>query len=59
MVKTAVIMAAGMGTRFGKYTETIPKGFIECGDLSMVERRIRTLIACGKVRSPQGYLPAD
>ena len=47
MVKTAVIMAAGMGTRFGKYTETIPKGFIECGDLSMVERSIRTLIACG------------
>lgn len=47
MLKTAVIMAAGMGTRFGKYTETIPKGFIECGNISMVERSIRTLIACG------------
>lgn len=47
MMTTAVIMAAGMGTRFGKYTETIPKGFIECGDISMVERSIRTLIDCG------------
>lgn len=47
MVKTAVIMAAGMGTRFGQYTEKIPKGFIECGGISMVERSIRTLIACG------------
>jgi len=47
MIHTAVIMAAGMGTRFGKYTESIPKGFVECGDLSMVERSIRTLIDCG------------
>ena len=47
MVKTAVIMAAGMGTRFGQYTEKIPKGFVECGGISMVERSIRTLIACG------------
>lgn len=47
MIKTAVIMAAGMGTRFGKYTESIPKGFVECGDISMVERSIRTLIDCG------------
>ena len=27
-IKTAVIMAAGMGTRFGHYTDMIPKGFI-------------------------------
>ncbi len=40
-------MAAGMGTRFGQYTEKIPKGFVECGGLSMVERSIRTLIDCG------------
>ena len=50
MVKTAVIMAAGMGTRFGQYTEKIPKGFVECGGLSMVERSIRTLIDCGVER---------
>ena len=40
-------MAAGLGTRFGKMTETVPKGFVECGGISMVERSIQTLIACG------------
>jgi len=47
MVKTAVIMAAGLGTRFGKYTELIPKGFVEYKNKSMVLRSIDTLIACG------------
>lgn len=47
MVKTAVIMAAGLGRRFGKMTETMPKGFIEVGGQSMVIRSIETLIACG------------
>lgn len=40
-------MAAGLGSRFGQYTERIPKGFIECGGVSMIERSIRTLIDCG------------
>ena len=43
-------MAAGLGTRFGKYTEKIPKGFIHCGEMSMVERSIKTLIDCGITR---------
>ena len=47
MVTTAVIMAAGLGSRFGKMTETMPKGFIEVGGKSMVLRSIETLIACG------------
>lgn len=47
MVKTAVIMAAGLGTRFGKYTELIPKGFVEYKSKSMVLRSIDTLIECG------------
>lgn len=47
MIKTAVIMAAGLGSRFGQYTECIPKGFIECGGISMIERSLRTLIDCG------------
>lgn len=47
MVNTAVIMAAGLGSRFGQYTERIPKGFIPCGELSMIERSIKTLIDCG------------
>ena len=40
-------MAAGLGSRFGKMTETMPKGFIEVGGQSMVVRSIETLIACG------------
>lgn len=40
-------MAAGLGTRFGKMTETMPKGFVECGGQSMVVRSIETLISCG------------
>ena len=47
MVTTAVIMAAGLGSRFGKMTETIPKGFIEVGGQAMVIRSIETLISCG------------
>jgi 2-aminoethylphosphonate-pyruvate transaminase len=47
MVTTAVIIAAGLGTRFGKMTETMPKGFIEAGGQSMVIRSIETLISCG------------
>lgn len=47
MVTTAVIMAAGLGSRFGKMTERMPKGFIEVGGQSMVIRSIETLIACG------------
>ena len=50
MYKTAVIMAAGIGSRFGKYTERIPKGFIECGGISMIERSIKTLVDCGITR---------
>lgn len=47
MVKTAVIMAAGMGTRFGHRTELIPKGFVPAGGIPMIERSIATLKACG------------
>ena len=47
MIKTAVIMAAGMGTRFGDQTKLIPKGFIPYKDKPMVVRSVETLIACG------------
>lgn len=40
-------MAAGLGSRFGQYTERIPKGFIECGGVTMIKRSIKTLIDCG------------
>ena len=42
-----MIMAAGMGTRFGQMTEKIPKGFIPYNGIPMVVRSIRTLIDCG------------
>ena len=47
MVKTAVIMAAGLGTRFGEQTELKPKGFIPFKGIPMVERSIQTLLDCG------------
>jgi 2-aminoethylphosphonate-pyruvate transaminase len=58
MIKTAVIMAAGMGTRFGSMTEERPKGFIEAGGKAMVVRSIETLISCGieRIIIGTGYL---
>lgn len=50
MVRTAVIMAAGLGSRFGKMTESMPKGFIEVGGTAMVVRSIETLLSCGITR---------
>lgn len=47
MVKTAVILAAGLGTRFGKMTELMPKGFVEFKGEAMVLRSIETLLSCG------------
>ena len=47
MIRTAVIMAAGMGTRFGKYTELVPKGFVKVNGIPMVIQSIETLISCG------------
>lgn len=50
MIHTAVILAAGLGTRFGKRTEKIPKGFIPAGGKPMVIRSIETLLSCGITR---------
>lgn len=46
-VTTAVIMAAGLGTRFGQMTNKIPKGFVPFKGEPMVVHSIRTLIDCG------------
>lgn len=57
MVNTAVIMAAGLGTRFGQQTELKPKGFIPFKGTPMVERSIKTLVECGvdKIIIGTGY----
>ena len=56
-VRSAVIMAAGMGTRFGHLTDFIPKGFIPYKGKPMVIRSIETLIECGieKIIIGTGY----
>lgn len=57
MITTAVIMAAGLGTRFGEQTERKPKGFIPFKGIPMIERSIQTLIDCGikKIIVGTGY----
>ncbi|MEP3387280.1 MAG: phosphocholine cytidylyltransferase family protein [Reichenbachiella sp.] len=42
-IKTAVILAAGRGTRLGDRTKEMPKGFLEVGGETLIERSIRLL----------------
>lgn len=42
-IETAVILAAGRGTRLQPYTFDIPKGFMEVGTEKLVERSVRIL----------------
>lgn len=50
MITTAMIMGAGIGSRFGHYTECNPKGFVEIGGKPMIVRAIETLLSCGITR---------
>lgn len=43
-------MAAGLGTRFGHYTELVPKGFVEVNGIPMIVRPIEILLSCGVER---------
>ncbi|TAD96476.1 MAG: phosphocholine cytidylyltransferase family protein [Bacteroidetes bacterium] len=47
MIKTAVILAAGMGTRLKERTKLIPKGFLELNGITLIERSIKNLLAEG------------
>lgn len=47
MIKQAVILAGGLGSRFGNRTKEMPKGFIEIDGVPMVERSVQKLIAAG------------
>ena len=43
----AVILAAGKGTRMGKYTENLPKGMLNVEGKTLIERQIETLRQAG------------
>jgi 2-aminoethylphosphonate-pyruvate transaminase len=47
MVREAVILGAGLGSRLKGMAAQMPKGFIEIGGLPMVERSVRKLIEKG------------
>ena len=47
MVKKAVILAGGMGSRLRTRTKNHPKGFIKIGNISIIEQSILKLIEAG------------
>jgi len=47
MINTAVILAAGMGTRFKGSLADRPKGFIQIDDKTLIEHSIQKLIKAG------------
>ena len=46
-VETAVILAAGMGTRLREFGQSAPKGFLQLGEKSIIEESIDQLTKCG------------
>lgn len=50
MVREAVILGAGLGSRLKDKTKAMPKGFLELGGLPIVEASVRKLIAAGVER---------
>jgi len=47
VIKQAVIVAAGLGSRLKGRTALKPKGFLELGGIAIVERSVQKLLACG------------
>ncbi len=47
MIRQAVIMAAGLGSRLKGRTEAMPKGFLEIEGQAIVEMSVQKLFACG------------
>ncbi|OWR27581.1 2-aminoethylphosphonate--pyruvate transaminase [Saccharibacillus sp. O23] len=58
MVKTAIILAAGLGSRLKERTIDKPKGFVEVGGIPIVERSVQRLIDNGieRIVIGTGYL---
>lgn len=46
-IQTAVILAAGMGTRLKELGKSIPKGFLKLGERPIIEEAILRLRSCG------------
>ncbi len=55
----AIILAAGLGTRLGKYTEELPKCMLEFEGSPLIERQVATLRAAGvdDITIVRGYRP--
>lgn len=43
----AIILAAGMGTRLGKYTKKLPKCMLSFLNKTLIEQQVETLRSCG------------
>jgi len=58
MVKTAVILAAGFGSRLKERTKIKPKGFLEIENISLIQRSINNLLDSGieNIYIGTGYL---
>src|SRR5687768_4852069 len=57
-VTTAVILAAGLGSRLKHHTEEQPKGFLEIDGVSLIERSLINLVNAGisEIIIGTGYL---
>jgi 2-aminoethylphosphonate-pyruvate transaminase len=50
LIKEAVILGAGLGSRLKEKTVAMPKGFLELGGKAIVEWSVQKLLACGVER---------
>ncbi len=55
----AIILAAGMGTRLGKYTENLPKCMLEFNGKTILQHQVDTLRSSGitDITIVKGYMP--
>lgn len=55
----AIILAAGKGTRLGRYTKDMPKCMLKFNGKTLIERQVGTLRACGinDISIVKGYMP--